>query len=196
MFREMEKQKNDNELIATLLNRLSSAFGRTLSTSADYQHLSEIVSKRVGQYVSATTLKRLGGYLNEPVEPRRSTLDLLSRSLGYRDFTDFADNRSQTQGDSDPSAGHWLDVSGMRRGERIELTWFPDRRCVIRFLGDDLWEILESEATRLTAGQRFRCSHIIEGEPLQVLLLASELKPSPAAYVCGRVRGVRFRVLD
>lgn len=193
----MEKKQTNaganGELSALLIKRLGEAFGRVPATSADYSYLASAVADRTGEYVSPTTLKRLGGYLNEPVEPRRSTLDLLSRAMGYRDFSDFERSAAAGVSDSDPAAGHWLDAADMGVGDEIELTWFPDRRCRIRYLGDARWEVTESVATRLQPGQRFRCAHLIEGEPLQIMLEASALTERPAAYICGRQHGIRFR---
>lgn len=179
-----------------LIRRLSAAIGRQLNTSADYHYAAECVAERTGQYISPTTLKRLGGYLDEPVATRRTTLDLVSRALGYSDFDDFKARGADTLPDSDPARGNWLDVSTLRRGTLVELTWHPDRRCVIRFLGGDRWEVAESVGTRLQPVQRFHCSHIIAGEPLQILLEPSALTSRPAAYICGRTRGIRFIILN
>lgn len=179
-----------------LIDRLVAAIGRRLLTSVDYQYAAEWITGRTGQYISATTLKRIGGYIDEPVVTRRTTLDLLARALGYKDFEEFCSEAGAPLPDSDPARGNWLDTSELKRGAKIELTWYPDRRCIILFLGDDRWEVVEAVATRLKPGQRFRCSHFIAGEPLQILLEPSAMTPRQAAYVCGKERGVRFIMLD
>ncbi|MDE7411445.1 MAG: hypothetical protein K2M94_05335 [Paramuribaculum sp.] len=179
-----------------LIDRLVVAIGRRLITSTDYQYAAEWIAYRTGQYVSPTTLKRIGGYLDEAVVTRRSTLDLLARALGYKDFGEFCSDTDKSSPDSDPACGNWLDTSELKRGVRIELTWCPDRRCVIEFIGDDRWVVVEAVATRLKSGQCFRCNHFIAGEPLQILLEPSVLTPRQAAYVCGKERGVRFTILN
>lgn len=187
------ESKSEQELQRILIGRLEKIVGRALSTSADYQYMSDCIATRIGEYISPTTIKRINGYLSEPVKARRSTLNILSRVVGYEGYDDFCANAMVSECDSDPARGNWLDVSELTRGDRVELTWFPDRRCLICFLGEDLWEVVDSEATRLRAGQRFRCRHIIAGEPLQILLEPSALTPRMVGYVCGRQHGVRFR---
>lgn len=190
------KGEGEQELQRILIGRLEKVVGRTLSTSADYQFMADCIAERTGEYISPTTLKRIGGYLTEDVSTRRSTLDRLSRVAGYRDFDHFQSDMGGMTAESDPARGHWLNCSDLSRGEKIELTWMPDRRCMVKYLGSERWEVIESEATRLSPGQHFRCSHIIEGEPLQILLEPSALTPKPAAYVCGKSNGVRFRKID
>ncbi|MBD5254549.1 MAG: hypothetical protein HDS53_00505 [Barnesiella sp.] len=191
----MAEKRSDqmiNDQKTRLLRRLSEMFCRPLETSVDYQFLAEAISLRLGEYISPTTLKRIGGYLNESVSTRRTTLDLLSRAIGYQSFSDFCERESECERDSDPSSGHWLDVSEMKPGGQVELNWFPNRWCLIRFVGGDLWEIIESKETRLKAGQQFRCAHIIEGEPLQILLEPSNMIAKRTPYVCGKQRGIRY----
>ena len=179
-----------------LLQRLEEAIGRRLSTSVDYTYMSEQIAARTGQSISSTTLKRIGGYLDEDVTTRRSTLDLLARALGYNDFDAYLSQRTERRPDSNPAMGQWLDASKLTRGSLVELSWFPDRRCVVRYLGDESWEIVSAVATRLAAGMRFRCRHIIAGQPLQIVLEPSPINAHMAPYICGRTHGIRFRILN
>ena len=77
-----------------MCRELESAVGKPLQTSRDFDSLSRMIAERMRERISPTTLKRLWGYLNEENNPRKYTLNLLSRFLGYRDFEHF----SQQQG--------------------------------------------------------------------------------------------------
>lgn len=66
-------------------------FGQHLSTSKDFEALSHSVFLKTRQMVSATTLKRVWGYLAEPVSPRVATLSILAQYVGCRDWDDYID---------------------------------------------------------------------------------------------------------
>lgn len=175
-----------------MLRRLEVSVGRQLSTSVDYEYMAEVISRRVKTRVSPSTIKRITGYIDESVTPRKSTLDLLARALGYKSFDDYVEQPENPAVESDPSLGQWIDASKLSRGFEVELMWFPDRKCMVRFLGGELWEVIESVATRLASGQQFICRHIIAGEPLQIVLQPSSLTPTPTPYICGRLHGIRI----
>lgn len=61
---------------------------REMRTPQDFDYLSEQVMKRLSESVSTTTLMRLWGY-RPSVKTRYSTLDILSRFIGFEDYTQF-----------------------------------------------------------------------------------------------------------
>ena len=176
-----------------LIKDIEAAIKRRPSTPKDFEQLSERIFMRLNEHLSATTLMRLWGYLPEKVEPRQSTLDILVRFLGYRDLEDYNLRRAATLSkESDPVMSRRLNVpEELKKGDRVLLTWHPDRTCEIEYLGDLKFEVLESENTRLKPGDTFQCSLIIENEPLYIDNLKQNRFVS-TAYVCGKKTGVRF----
>lgn len=75
-----------------LLKKVEQRYGRRISTSTDFEALSVAIDHKTGELVSASTLKRLWGYVSMRPTPRISTLDILSRYLGTRDFQTFCKN--------------------------------------------------------------------------------------------------------
>ena len=64
--------------------------GHTLKTPKDFDQLEEIIFQKVHEPVSASTLRRFWGYQHDAaVAPRISTLDILSRFVGYDSWDDF-----------------------------------------------------------------------------------------------------------
>ena len=63
---------------------------RTMKTPKDFDYLSECIFERAHQQISATTLKRLWGYLSEPVTPRVSTLNILAQFVGAESWEAFS----------------------------------------------------------------------------------------------------------
>ncbi len=177
--------------IKVLRDRVEEAFGGRVLTPIRFDALSQSIFERTGVLISATTLKRLWGYLNEPVTPRRSTLDVLARYCGWTDFDTFGSGER-----SDIESGN-LGASTIRAdrditpGDRLRLMWAPDRVCVIEYDGDLRWHVTASEGTRLAPGDSFRCGLIVNGEPLYLDDLKHEGQ-KPGVYVCGRRSGVTF----
>lgn len=61
---------------------------RKLKTRGDFDYLAEQIEKRTGETLSSNTLMRLWGYRSS-VTARQSTLDILSRFVGYEGYTHF-----------------------------------------------------------------------------------------------------------
>ena len=78
-------------------------------------------------------------------------------------------------------------------GDTVVLTWLPDRLCRIRSLGDNRFEVIEVQGTRLKAGDRFCVEQIIADAPLYLSHL-TQGGDDIGTYVCGSKTGVRFVV--
>ena len=177
-----------------LLEAIEKEVGKKLLTPKDLEWLSEKVEARTKEHLSESTLMRLWGY-RPSVGARQTTLDILSRYLGYADYVIFCqwcvDNKEQQ---SDEVVGRHLYTEELTVGTRLVLTWYPDRRCVVQLLGDGVFTIVEAVNTKLSAGDTFRCDLFIEGEPLYMSQLVHEGRP-PMVYVIGKVNGIRFDYL-
>lgn len=67
--------------------------GRTYSASSDFKWLSDRVLERTNELLSTSTLMRLWGY-RKGVTPRKATLDIVARYLGYRGYDDFCQHQA------------------------------------------------------------------------------------------------------
>ena len=85
----MDSDANLKEAVSRLRTDVEARYGHPLKTSRDFEQLSEAINGSQHQHVSATTLKRMWGYINEPVTPRLSTLHILARYVGAADFNDY-----------------------------------------------------------------------------------------------------------
>lgn len=194
MANENSNRKIDADL-ASLRRHVEIAADIAAATPKQFELLSERIHARTGEMLSPTTLKRLWNYLDETVTPRRSTLDLLARFCGWRDYSDFeSGNRPEIESGN---VGNSVIRSGedITRGGRVRLFWSPARVCDIEYLGATEWKVVRSEGTRLKPDDRFSCPLIVSGEPLYLDRLVHEGNP-PGVYVCGRKSGVRFTILN
>ena len=188
-------------MIHSLCKEIEVALGKQLKTPKDFNLFRERIYARLHVLVSRTTLMRIWGYIDEPVEPRKSTLDIMTQFLGYQDWDSYCQNALlPKEKQSSPVMSRRLSViNRLRRGERLRLTWQPERVCDIEYVDDLTFRVVASENTRLKVGDTFQCSLIVEGEPLYLdnLQKGSGLPAAPSiAYVCGKKSGVSFEFLD
>ena len=185
--------------IENLRNEIEVAIHRRLTTPKDFEALREMIFLRLHILVSATTLKRIWGYIDDSVSTRRSTLDILARYIGYADFDAYENG---TVGDiaespSSPIMARRIDVDEqLQPGDMIRLTWQPGRVCDVEYRGDRVFCVVASQCTRLKAGDTFKCSLMIEDEPLYIDMLVTADSVTPTAYVCGKKSGIHFEPIQ
>ena len=75
-------------MISRLLNEIEGHVGFRIRSKGDCLRLSDIILESTDEDISYNTLRRLYG-LAGSVQPRTGTLDVLSRLLGYRNYSDF-----------------------------------------------------------------------------------------------------------
>ena len=75
----MKTEPHPTPELAHLLELVVQRYGRSVNTSTDFESLSVVIEHETGDYLSASTLKRLWGYVSLHPAPRFSTLDVLAR---------------------------------------------------------------------------------------------------------------------
>lgn len=188
----MDNMQQDYRALCEAVEQKS---GKRMQTPLDFEWLEEKIENKVKEQVSASTLMRLWGY-RQGVATRQSTLDILARYLGYADYVMFCQwsPADKDEPQSDEVVSRHLQTSDLQEGQQVELTWYPDRRCVIELRSDGQYEVLEAKNTKLSVGDTFRCDIFIEGEPLYLSQLIHEGRP-PVVYVAGKKDGIRFSLI-
>ena len=177
---------------------IEKAIRKELRTPKDFEELRERIYERLHLMISSTTLKRVWGYLNDNVQTRLGTFDILAQYIGYSNYQDYADNKDKYKDEiqSSPVMSRKLNVQDdLKVNDRLLLTWHPNRQCEIIYMGNLGFRILTSCNTRILSGDTFTCSLFIEGEPLYIDNLRQGDRP-PVAYVCGKKSGIRFERIN
>ena len=186
------------EDIATLRKAIEEAIGRQPQTPKDFDLFSKHIFARTSELISRNTLRRIWGRMADEREPRQSTLNILSRFIGYPTFEAFL-RQDPTASAEQPSSlvllRHLCVINGLTRGDRLRLMWHPDRVCDVEYNGNQHFRVVNAVNTKLSVGDTFFCSLIIEGQPLYLNQLQHEKTP-PAVYICGKQGGVRFEILE
>lgn len=179
-----------------LLSEVELKYGRRVATSTDFESLSVVIEHQTGELVSSSTLKRLWGYVSLNPTPRMSTLDILSRFVGHKDFRHFC--RSLTESNIFSStffSSRCLVSSDLSVGQKVVIGWAPDRIIKVIYHGEHLFEVEESVNSQLKKGDRFELSEIILGYPLFISRILRDGEYTPS-YIAGQNGGINMMDIE
>ena len=188
----MDKQGKPIPELTSLIKKVEEKYGRKVNTSTEFEALSVTIERETGDYVSASTLKRLWGYVTLQPSPRIATLDVLARYTGSSSFADF---RQQLK--TDPSfessffTTRFVVTDELAEGDLVTLGWSPNRLVRLKYLGSSKFQVISSENSKLLAGDEFSASQFMLGYPLFVdrIYRAGNYTPS---YVAGKIEGLNL----
>lgn len=114
--------------------------------------LAMAIQEATGQTLGVTTLKRMLGFVKGVAAPRRASLDIIAEYLGYRDYNMLAKDIGEDADISDFRAVESIDSADLEAGERVQVTYQPNRRLVLSYLGGNKYRVDESQGSKLLGG--------------------------------------------
>lgn len=182
--------------ISYLLKEVENKYGSRVATSADFDHLSNAILESTHNMISASTLKRLWGYVSLSPMPRSATLDILTQYLGFKDFRTFCDDLIKRNiVESGFFSSKYLAVSDLIPGQSVQIGWAPNRMVMLSYLGNFEFEVVESVNSKLEQGDRFELSSIMVGYPLYIPRIMRNGNFTPS-YIAGRNTGITSLVVE
>lgn len=176
--------------LSYLLSEVEKHYGRRLATSTDFEALSVLIERETNDMLSSSTLKRMWGYVTKHPVPRVTTLDILSRYIGHKDFRAFCSSlRDSAEYESSFFSAKVIEVSSLKSGARVHLGWNPNRLVVLEYLGNFSFRVVSNENSHLMEGDEFTITSFMLGYPLYIptILRAGENTPS---YIAGQASGL------
>ncbi len=153
--------------IATLRMDIEREVKRKIRTPYDFEFLAGVIWERLHENLSPTTLKRLWGYIDGADTTRRTTLCLLAQFLGFADWEAYeASLATRTDIESAAFEGEGIHIDDLQKGDRVEVTWLPNRRCVFRYEDEAHFVVEESENAKLHVGDTFDTAFFLIGKPM------------------------------
>ena len=175
-----------------LLRLVEKHYGRHLSTTTDFESLSVLIERETGELLSASTLKRLYGYVSMKPVPRKSTLDILARYIGKKSYDQFREElKESTAFTSTFFSRKTVYASELKDGDIIRIGWDPDRVVNLKYLGDNEFEVLESLNSQLLAGDKFEQVSFMMGYPLYISRILRDGEYTPS-YIAGMQNGLNL----
>ena len=171
-----------------IIQLLKEKSGNDLRLPSDCEFLSLDIESKMGVRVGATTLKRLLGFALDEREPHDSTLDVIARYLGYANWDELS--TIEDKGNSDFSADDYEVRSTDLLPEAIvEITYLPDRKVVMQYLGNQHYRVTESQNSKLLIGDDLEIQTFVLHHPLLVLNVVRDGK-SLGQFTAGRISGL------
>lgn len=168
-----------------LLKRKS---GSDLRLPSQCELLSLDIESRTGVRIGATTLKRLLGLAADERTPHTSTLDAIARYLGYKHWDELSQVEAVGNSDFEAPDGE-LRSADLREGCMVEIGWLPDRRLVLRYLGNNHYAVVESQNSKLLTGDKIEAQCFVWHHPLFVVNVWREGK-ALGQFTAGRISGL------
>jgi predicted XRE-type DNA-binding protein len=84
-------------IISNLKEQVELHFGKIIAIQKDCNELSSCILAKTGCHISASTLRRLFGFLSTNSQPTRTTLDILCKYVGYSSWDSYQQSNSQTE---------------------------------------------------------------------------------------------------
>lgn len=141
-------------------------------TPHDFSILQKLVGQKVpDRPLNDKTLKRFFGYdkTDENSLVRLDTLDILSQYVSFGNWDAFLENFRLLSGEgSGDFVGEEISSKDLNIGEMLHIEWNPNRKSLLKYLGDSRFEIIETENSKWQVGDSFSCKHFILGKPLYV----------------------------
>jgi len=180
----------DSLKISFLRQDVGKKFGSRLATTADFNRLAEDMRNSIGETCGCSTLKRIWGYVSGGTKPSISTLNILSRYIGYKGFAEYEAHLAQTEF---KSSGHFqaesINASDLNIGEKLNLGWKPDRIVTLSYLGNNRFKVIESKNSKLQVNDEFEAGSFLTGYPLYLSGIYRNGQKTEA-YVAGRDGGI------
>jgi hypothetical protein len=136
--------------------------------SRDCDALAANISSACRSKISGSTLRRLLGFSKSNQTPRTYTLDIIATYIGHKDWDAVVSSLNKTK---DKSGKLLTEITSenLKKGERFELGYKPDKTISIEHLGKGVFKVLKSKNSQLKEGDLFKAYHFSLHHPLFLL---------------------------
>ena len=177
-----------------IIELLKGRSGSELSYAADIERLSLDIESATGEHIGVNTLKRLLGHINDERNPRPATLDIIARYLGYANWEVLEKLNAGSNSDFNTSETV-LDVKQLQEGQIILISYQPDRKVRIRYEGEKIFMVEESENSKLKVGDILHITHLANDFPLYISNVIRDGQ-SLNSFTAGKVQGIRYVLVE
>ncbi|MBR4802057.1 MAG: hypothetical protein IK041_04530 [Bacteroidales bacterium] len=155
--------------LSFLLESVAKKWNKRIATPKDFELLSEEISSKSSESISASTLKRIWGYDNYKSSPSIRMLDVLAKYAGSDSFRSFCNGLKKNPAFvSGFLTTGYIESSELEKGNHIQVGWNPNRLVELEFLGDSRYKVVSNCNSKLREGDEFELSAFIQGFPMYI----------------------------
>lgn len=171
-----------------IIQLLKEKSGNGLRLPSDCEFLSLDIESKTGVRIGSTTLKRLLGFALDERMPHTSTLDAIARYLGYAHWDELDQIEDNGNSDFDTPDGE-VRSANLKPGTQVEITYLPDRKVRMQYLGNQRYSIVESQNSKLRKDDEVDILNFVLHHPLLVLNVWRDGE-SLGQFTAGRISGL------
>lgn len=171
-----------------IIQLLKSESGNNLRSPSDCEYLALDIESKTGVHFGATTLKRLIGFAQDERTPHTSTLDAVAKYLGYAHWDELSKIEDKGNSSFDTPEDE-LRSACLQLGAYVEITYLPDRRLILQYLGDNRYHVTKSENSKLQKGDEVEIQNFVLHHPLFVVNVCRDGE-SLGQFTAGCVSGL------
>lgn len=184
----------DEEELERLKKEIENYISYPLTSPDAYERLAMTLKSSGCGYVSATTLKRVWGYVKDTrsdYSPSAYTLRSLCMLLGFKDMEEFSNSAFPIQ--SKEYTGTFVESRLLPDEAEVTLYWQPNRKCVLRHITATLFEVVEVVNSRLRKNDMVECVCFTQHAPVYFNRVFRK-GVDPMTYIAGTSSGITFVV--
>ncbi len=180
--------KTDKYKLDQLRKAVEETFGRTPGSPTDFDRLSYEILSATSNKLGVSTLKRFWGYINSPYNATYTTLSVLARYAGFRDWDAFCSHYKVD--DSNFSTTKLMVPASLKIGAVVKAEWASDKSVKIKKIADpNRFEVMESTNIKLQPNDTLSLDVLIVGEKL----IATDCRRAThhlGTYIAARNQGI------
>lgn len=161
----------NKEALAAIVRITNENLGYTPTTPTGFNDLSRQIRQITGDTLSPSTIKRIWGYIPYDGDFSQTTLNILARYNGFKDWESFKKSLIANTSIDDQSGFHdqtITETSKYRPGDRIELSWNDGKVCELECVGHMRFRVLRSENIKLKTSDTVTLHTLCIGQPVYI----------------------------
>lgn len=180
-------------------SKIEKVLGREIRYSSDYDCLAIDIEDKTHEHIGVNTLKRLLGDIPASNEPRLATLDVIAKYLGCPNWDVYSmefNKGGNSEFNKQPNAGEGtmfeLHSSTLKKGQKVEIQYYPDRQLILEYMGDDTFKVRKSVNSKLSADNTFKVSIMYKDYPLFLPSVKSKNGQELGSFTAGKISGLTY----
>ena len=189
-----------NDALEALVRITNERLGYEPTTPSEFNDLLLRIQKTTGDYLSLSSIKRLWGYVKYNGEFSQTTLNILARFNGMKDWESFKNRieREVAVTNDEDSGFHpdtMVDTGKYKPGDRFELGWNDGKGCEMECVDHMRFRVMKSRNIKLKEGDLVTLHTLCIGHPIYI----SDIKRDDlhfASYIGAKKSGLQSIRID
>lgn len=180
-----------NSALHKLIQITNKNFGYIPKTPSDFNNLGLEIQRKTSHTISLSSLKRIWGYVDYSSFPSPNTLNILARFNDYKNWEYFLENPDSpvTDDTSEYFSSSVIATDTLDEGDVLTLLWKPSKKCVIKYISNHKFCVIESENIKLKVNDIITLYTICVGLPLFITEIKRENDVIPG-YIGAKNGGI------